>query len=533
MIFHLPTLMLVVGYVVFWLELYVFKIPQGRTSPLAWIVWVILAVGSAWLARSGFKQFWNEGTIWYKRQDFFTKSWLALVKILSVFILAVVFFAHLFPPHLIQETDALNYHITLPRQHLILGSFQHIPWATADLYLLPVDFALAPFWLATSWPNKLPQFFFILGLLGVSMRLVRFLDRKNMIGLFIVAAAITGSHHIGIQMGTAMLDIVLAYLLLAALDSLLSGFGTLAVIEFAFYSWAKSFIPIQTAVIAILVIGSIVFLRFFGCKEIVLGLAKEGGEHLRNVKFPFKRLFAGFLLASAVIGGPFVAKSLYYAGTPLFPFVPGVVSLNKNIDRSSPYWQSLLEKAKLCRDTKDQYGSGRSFKDFVLHWWLIAVPEKGVNNRFDYPAGLMYLLFLGPFFYLSWSAFRQGTIPLLAVITMCWWATWWLGSHQTRFLLVPMIFMLILAAARIPNPSRIFLLAILLSLGLVGLSVYGAHHGDWGKSAYEVLREKDKELLMMNEMLKGKGAVLNFPDAAFADFPVGVRNNDSVFVINY
>ena len=91
MIVHLPTLMLIVGYTVFWLELYVFKIPQGRTSPLAWIVWVILAVGSAWLARSGIKQFWNEGTVWYKQQDFFTKSWLTLAKSLSVFILAVVF----------------------------------------------------------------------------------------------------------------------------------------------------------------------------------------------------------------------------------------------------------------------------------------------------------------------------------------------------------------------------------------------------------------------------------------------------------
>jgi hypothetical protein len=93
--------------------------------------------------------------------------------------------------------------------------------------------------------------------------------------------------------------------------------------------------------------------------------------------------------------------------------------------------------------------------------------------------------------------------------------------------------MIILGAAYIPNPSRILQLAILLSLGLVSLSVYGAHHQDFGKNAYEVLREKDKELLMMNEMLKGKRAVLNFPDTAFADFPVGVRNSDSVFVINY
>jgi len=44
---------------------------------------------------------------------------------------------------------------------------------------------------------------------------------------------------------------------------------------------------------------------------------------------------------------------------------------------------------------KDAYGLKRSLPGFVKHFWLVAVPEQGVNNRFDYPLGLIYLLCLG------------------------------------------------------------------------------------------------------------------------------------------
>ena len=35
---HLPTFFLTIGYPVYWLELYVFRLGQGRTTPLAWII---------------------------------------------------------------------------------------------------------------------------------------------------------------------------------------------------------------------------------------------------------------------------------------------------------------------------------------------------------------------------------------------------------------------------------------------------------------------------------------------------------------
>ena len=150
-----------------------------------------------------------------------------------------------FPPHLQQEFDALNYHLTLPRQHLILQSFQHIPWAADDLFLLPLNFALAPYWFVTELPSRFPQYIFLWGILLVSIRLTEYFIGRKYDTFLLLTCAILGSHAFGIQMGTAMLDIVICYLGLAALDSYLRGHYALAVMEFTFFFWSKGMIPLQ------------------------------------------------------------------------------------------------------------------------------------------------------------------------------------------------------------------------------------------------------------------------------------------------
>src|SRR5882672_6699659 len=94
--------------------------------------------------------------------------WIRAMVCLALAILVTSFLAALLPPHLMQEVDALNYHYSLPRQHLIRGSFAHLRWSTADLWPLPLQFALSPYWFMTELPNKVPQFFFLAGLVGLS-----------------------------------------------------------------------------------------------------------------------------------------------------------------------------------------------------------------------------------------------------------------------------------------------------------------------------------------------------------------------------
>lgn len=242
---HLPTFLLVIGYPIYWLELYVFRAGHGKTTPLAWIIVSVFALIVFFrnypLLIAGTRSFRSR----FSQELLLVKLLLISMGIAGGVILLCAFYASLLPPHLVQEFDALNYHITLPRQHLLWGSFGHIPWSTADLFLLPIDLALAPYWLATSLPNKLPQFFFVLGLLCVCGRIAwRFSGGKIWPSVLLVLAVL-GSHNIGIQVGTAMLDIVICYLFLAALDSFLSRAIWLGVVELSFYVWSKPLVPVQ------------------------------------------------------------------------------------------------------------------------------------------------------------------------------------------------------------------------------------------------------------------------------------------------
>jgi len=531
---HLPTLLLAIGYPIFWLELYLLRSHGGHTTMLAPCLFFVLVLYV--LIKQ--KNIIYDQIINVKRNfsqcSVFFKSFIIIGSVFSIVIILCAFYASLLPPHLIQESDALNYHISIPRQHLILGSFQHISWSTADLYLLPIDFALAPFWLFTEYPNKFPQFIFSIGLLLIAMRLTRKITRNDFLCQILVVFGILGSHNVGIQLGTAMLDVILCYLLLAALDSLLDKRLFMCAIEFAFYFWSKSFVPLQVMFIVILM-----FFLYFILKNLDFNKIGWSAQNLIvtqgiDMRKKCRKFTILFLLISIFVAGPFLGKTLYYAGTPLYPFFPGMIQINKNIDKSSLAWKSLLSKSQKAVSTRDQYGSGRSPIEFMRHLWLIAVPEKGVNNRYDYPVGLMYLLCLGPFLSTLVRSVKDKEFLILPVFVTLFWMSWWLGSHQSRFLYVPIVLLLIVVMAQKKFHSKAFAIGVILCLVLVSLSVFRAHKSDFGKSAWDVLRKKDKELLNLSKTVKGDQVVqLSYFDIAFADFPVEVIQNNSVFVLQY
>ncbi|MBU3927966.1 MAG: hypothetical protein KKB74_09180, partial [Bacteroidetes bacterium] len=405
-------------------------------------------------------------------------------------------------------------------------------WSTADLFFLPIDFALAPFWLATSLPNKLPQFFFVIGLLAVCGRLAwRFSDGKIWPSVLLVVAVL-GSHNIGIQLGTAMLDVVICYLFLAALDSFLSGAIWLGVIEVSFYVWSKPLIPVQFLVT--LAIFGLVWLLLW-----VLGIRKNiwvtSFEKLKDfggdARCAFTKGIGLFLIVSLLVAGPFIFKSLRYSGTPIFPLGSGVFR-TLSFPQSPERWAELKLKTTQILATRDQYGSGRSLFEFLRHFWFVAVPEKGVNNRYDYPLGLMYLLFLGPFLFFLFSSLRQKILPLLSLWVVVSWGIWWLGSQQTRYLYVPLILMYLAVVSSIRAPSRVLLGVMLGAILLVSVSVYRANKQDLGRWGEVVLRQQDKELVQLGKFKQSAEVVtLPFYDVAYATFPVEAVDNESVFVL--
>lgn len=521
-----------IGYPIYWLELYVIRAGHGKTTLLAWTIFSVFTLivffrifPRLMVGLRNFKK-------WFLQESLLVKLLLISMGIGAGIILLCAFYASLLPPHLAQEFDALNYHITLPRQHLLLGSFSYIPWSTTDLFFLPIDFALAPFWLATLLPNKLPQFFFVLGLLGVCSQLAfRFSIQKIWPSVLLVLA-ILGSHNIGIQMGTAMLDIVICYLFLAALDSFLSGAIWLGVFELSFYFWSKPLIPVQF-LLTLVIFGLVwLFSWVLGIrKNVWVALGEKIKEFACDTRSTFMKGFGLFLIVSLLMVGPFIFKSLRYSGTPIFPLGVGVFQ-RLVVPQNSGRLVELKLKASQLLDIRDQYGSGRNFLEFARHFWLVAVPEKGVNNRYDYPLGLMYLLFLGPFLFSFYSSLRQKILPLLSLWVVVSWGIWWFGSQQTRYLYLPLVLMYLAVALSIRAPSRVLLGVMLGAILLVSVSVYRANKQDLGRWGEAVLRQQDKELIRLGGTQQSASRVtLSFYDVAYATFPVEVVDNDSVFVL--
>ncbi|MCX5704258.1 MAG: hypothetical protein NT066_07205, partial [Candidatus Omnitrophica bacterium] len=234
-------------------------------------------------------------------------------------------------------------------------------------------------------------------------------------------------------------------------------------------------------------------------------------------------------ILSIFIAGPFIYKSLVYSGTPLFPL--GVGTFKKiSIPQSTERWAELKLKAANLLASRDQYGSGRNLFEFGRHLWLIAVPEEGVNNRYDYPLGLMYLLFLGPFLFYLFSSLRKKVLPLISLWVVISWVVWWMGVQQTRFLFVPLILMYLTVVLSIKMPSRVLLMIMLASILLVVSSVYRAHKSDFGLWGEAVLRKKDLALIRIEK--DNRLVSLPFYDVAYAPFIVDVvDSSDPIFVL--
>jgi len=534
---HLPTVMLIVGYPVYWLELYLHKANRGVASPAASILFILISLWVFVQRREVIFGYVARIKQFFVQADLMTKILVSIGFLLSLTILGCALYASLYPPHLFQEYDTLNYHITVPRQHLILNSFRFLEWSSGDLFPLPVDFALAPYWLVTKLPNKFPQFIFLLGMVGVALNLLKKMGGE-MSHLFLLGFAILGSHFFGIQMGTAMLDFILCYLFIAALDSFLSGAFILGLIEAAFFFWSKSFVPPQV-VILFITVGLLGFLfKKFGVKKTVFAFVSQlDFSYLKMSRKSVCKIIVIFILIGCVVGGPFVYKSLCYSGTPLFPFAPGILGWNKSFQIRPGLPEALIASSELHMVPKDSYGHGKSLVPFIKHFWLIAIPEKGVNNAFDYPVGLPYLIFLGPFVYLFIASLRKKKYTILPFFIIIYWVFWWIGSQQTRFLYIPVILMFIVVLAALKKPSKVLLGLLVLSVFLNTLSVVRAHKATFLSSRYDVLRVQDKGLVELAEKYYEKDrqdpVFIDFQDAAFAQFPVFVEKKNSAWILSY
>ena len=481
-LYHLPTLALLIGYSVYWLELLFISPGQPEVS---WTASILLCItilhalyGVSW------KQGWADWKEWLLRKQA-NQDWQALATYVAcllpvVVILCSAVLAYSRPPHLAQEYDAVNYHFSLPRQHLLWSTFAHLPWSTADLFPLPLQFAMASYALVTSAPNKMAFLLPAIGLVFLCYRLATS-EAGRLSGLLVVGLLV-GSHGVATQFGMAMFDLTIAYLAVAALDSWRCRRPVWVGIEVAFLCSAKSWF-------LILVLGAIaatvLCVKAAERRGWDFGLVRRSRlpnlSH-REVRIAVISAGIGLLL----IGGPFFAKATYYAGTPLYPLESCTFS-GSLCEGDNP---SVNESASALLLIRDAYGDGRGIFSFIRHLWTLSVPAEGVMNAFDYPLGLPYLLSFPVFIVSFIGGLRKRKLNVAGVLGVILYGAWWFGSQQTRFL-YPAITMIFLIVSTTPvfYSSRNVRGAVILSLILTSVSVFRGVDtvADFGRNRQELV----------------------------------------------
>jgi len=520
---HAPTVLLIIGYPLFWIELYAIRMPHGHTSDLAWIVFglwatIMLMREQNALISTG-RAAWNEIVSPSHRWRWL---WVAALALAS-FILVIAAWSSTLPLHLVQEFDTINYYYAMPRQHLVRHSFGLIPWSMIDLRLLPLQMALAPFWFSTSLPNKIPQFIFLIGLLMIIGRLVYRLSQQNSwLSPCAACLAVIGSHGFGIQFGTAMFDIPICYLFLAALDSALEGNGVWAGLELAFFALSKPFMPLQFAGLSLATLMLFVFDR-------------KGWLHVEHLSMFSQKSFnvLSFVITFVLVGFPFILKSFNHTGSPLFPFFVGL--FKPRIAHSAAFRATLSESGPQQLAARTLYGQARSLMGLMTCWWWIAVPEGGVNNRFDYPMGLPWLLFIAPFAILLASDLWRRRLSLAAFFTTCFLLSWWLASQEARYLYLPLILMIVTVVTATPlGRSAVLMAGLGAALFLNLVSVYRSDRASFGKPPLSILRPADRDLVLMSRQLETtspQGIDVNQGGVTYAEFPVRSVGNDTMWTL--
>jgi hypothetical protein len=182
------------------------------------------------------------------------------------------------------------------------------------------------------------------------------------------------------------------------------------------------------------------------------------------------------------------------AGTPIFPFVTCVFSTAQGCQGKAG--EIIRESARQELDVKNHYGTGKDFKSFLNHFWKISIPTIGVNNEYDYPLGLSWLLF-SVFLIASFPYWiRSKEIPIIILIALLQWVLWWNMTHQARFL-YPVLALGLLGTMSIQKKVHpmILLTALCFSASLSLVSMWRAYKNDLGRSSAQIQKEQKEKLV--------------------------------------
>ena len=292
--------------------------------------------------------------------------------------------------------------------------------------------------------NKWPQLFGALWAFGIVLALGRRQAVHSFSG-WLPALALFSTHGVMVQLGMAMLDLTSLYLLLAAWHAAVHRRVFWCAAHIALYAATKAFYPAQAAILVVAVLG---YMVIFERGALIANRRKlEYGAALATM------LFFVIMARSIVVG-------IERAGTPIFPFFTCVFSVTNCQGAAG---ESMRTIAAAQFGTIDAYGLGRGAGAIISHLWRISVPAVGsVNNVYDYPLGLTWVLLL---VLLAASApvwVKAKRIPPELMLAAVLWLLWWVTSQQSRWL-YPFIAFGLLATVQLQLRANCRLLVAVLA----------------------------------------------------------------------
>ena len=472
-VLYWPIVLWALGFIEFHLTVF-FGPRNGHTLGVS--LWISLAVLLAELWRSRNATLRVAGMLVGEVRRASVLFWLLCAVQAGMFVLASG--AAGLPPHHPQEFDAINYHMALPRQHLFWGSVQHLPWSAADLWPLALQFGFAPVWFMGATINKWPQLLAALWAFGMMLALGRRKAAHSFSG-WMPALALFTTHGVMVQLGMAMLDLTNLYLLLAAWHAAVHRRPFWWAVHVALYAATKAFHPAQAGILTLAVLGNF---AIFDRAALI--------RNRRPLVFGAAVAIVLFCLTMARS----VWVSVERAGTPIFPFFTCVFSGVTNCQGAAG--EAIRSTAARQFGTRDGYGLGRGAGAFVTHLWRISVPAMGtVNNEYDYPLGLTWILLM-VLLAASIPDWIRSKLPppelvLAVVISVLWWVT----SQQSRWLYPFIAFGLLATVPLQLRAHRALLVVVILGAACLSfLSQTRAIGADFGASASSIQSQQELSL---------------------------------------
>jgi hypothetical protein len=144
-----------------------------------------------------------------------------------------------------------------------------------------------------------------------------------------------------------------------------------------------------------------------------------------------------------------------------------------------------------------------------------------------------FLLLLGPFLWRIVRDLRAGRHGLASSTIIVWWAVWWIGSQQSRWLYIPLVLLFIVSFSDEDIlTSRGVWLGLILSVVLTSLSVFRANKMDFWKTRWETLRPQDQFLILSKDTIDEAGpTAIQDKEAAYATYEVAVTKPDGAWVL--